>query len=383
MTDTPAPKGNKTVIIVIVVLVVALIALIAVAVALFVNVSVAEPRDIEIKEEPPIAELDEPRIETSEDVSSSEEEGNDTSQPGGDSISLTIEEHVLASAMQGDGIYLLSGASGALTVIRVSTEDGDMQTMEIPWGEWWPWVEAFSVTDDGNFLFLFLEYDLDTGQEIYLLAEYDATTGDLTYQDVTAAMGIDPMEDWVASAIFDPAGNLIFSEWSADGDEAFFVLGRDGSFRGEVDLEGFSFWPPVRARDGQMVMLGWGASWDDAFGNVLREIDADTVSLSEEVLFSDSDLHTDSSRLRMWSIYGAEPGAPFDLYVDVTIEGEHILHGFDLATGELTLLFDWEELAVVPDWGDDVFFLANRRIAVLEHLNRRDNFWAELTIFMP
>jgi len=368
--------------IVIIGLVVAIIALVVIVVALFLNVSANEAREAELREEIEITTIDDDPPEPTATPEPDREEADDevTPETYGDTVTVTVDIHVEESAIQGDGIYLLSTDREELTVTRISTAGGDVETITVPWSGWWPWIEAFSVTDDGTFLFLALEFDIDTDEDIYLLAEYDVTTGTLTYQDVTAALHINPDDPWLASAVFDLVGNLIYSVWDDDMEELFFVLGRDGSSRGEIELGEFAtFQSPARMRDGQMVLFGRDQS-EERRGDSLMGIDIETASLSDELFLNDRD-----TRMTIWQTYSAASDSPFDLYVDMMMmgAGNIILYGLDLAAGELTPLFDWEELEIIPDWGDMVFFLADGRLAIVERQSQRDNFWADVTIFMP
>jgi len=351
MEYTPNQNGRKTAIIVGVVLAVLLVLLIT-SIFLFVNVSVLEPEDTETDYVPQT--LDEEDMQT-------EEEAKDQQ------VSLTIDDFVDYVTAQGDWIYYSYTERGILAVTRISADGAEEQRTEVEWKGWWPMLTAFEVTDEGHFLFLLHEFGGE--EEVYYYVKYNTNTGEVSYQNISDVFSFDVETTWVSRAIFDRAGNLFIMLFD---EEVIYVFDQNRHFHGHVDLGEFWVMNASRARDGQVLLHGM----DDNFEWVLKGIDLETNTLTEPISFLDTNR-------RIWNIYSAQSSAQFDLFLDLEADGVYHLYGFNMGTGALTFLLNWDEIGILPDFSDEVFFLENGRIAVLQRHFERDRFWSELTIFTP
>ena len=106
----------------------------------------------------------------------------------------------------------------------------------------------------------------------------------------------------------------------------------------------------TQLRDGSVVALDWEQEGDRTF-DILRKIDFETGEFGETFQLTAPNV---------WNLYPAG-NYPFDLLLD---DGNH-LFGYDLATGERTILLNWIEAGMAFGWNYHVGFLADGRISVL------------------
>jgi ABC-type glycerol-3-phosphate transport system substrate-binding protein len=90
----------------------------------------------------------------------------------------------------------------------------------------------------------------------------------------------------------------------------------------------------------------------DSTQRVLREVDIDSGGWGEAYPVDVQTIH---------GIYPAATDDPFDIYID---DGSHLM-GYDLDTGEKTLILAWDEVAVMPGFQRHLAFPGDGRISML------------------
>jgi len=358
MVEKP-DRNNQTAAIIVIAIVVILLALIVVLALQFINVSVVDP------------EITEPRVET-EHVPALPPEIEDDPEPPAivdiqDEVRLTIEEFISPISVQGDGLYYSYTDWNVIAVVRVSTDGAETQRTEIEWESWGPWISAFEVTHDGYFLFLL--HDFDDDEAVYYFVRYNTSDSTLTYQNISDQLSLDMNTVWIHTAAFDTEGNVFLHMPDED---TIYILDRNGIYRGYVDLGDFWVAEAFQARDGQVILLGR----DENFDLALKGINLETNLLTRVTTF-------DSSLMWLWGAYSGQHSTAFDLFLDFEYGDAYGLFGYNIATRELTFLFDWEEIEILPDWDNDIVFLEDGLVAVLQNHSTRQRFWSELIIFTP
>jgi len=359
MVERP-DRNNQTAAIVVIIIVVILLALLVVLAFQFINVRVIEePGVVEIERD--VQSTPEPEL-PDEYIPALPAETDDPAE-----VRITIEDHFIGNvAVLGNSIYYsytyISEGQNLIVVTRLGADGTEEQRTTIEWGSWSFWDHTFEITRDGDFLFLALEFEED--EEVYYFIRYNTADSALTYQKISDQLPIDLRETWIHTAAFDADGNIFLYLPEED---IIYILDRDGVYRGQVDVSDFWFTDVFQVRDGQLVLFGS----DENFDLVLMGIDLSTNTLTR--------ISTFESSLWAWGAYSGQNSKEFDLFIDF----EYELYGYNIQTGELTFLLDWEEIGIFPDWGSDILFLENGQIAVLERHSTRHNFWAELIIFTP
>jgi len=359
MAEIQNSKNQATAIIVIIIIS-ALLALLITAIILFIDITVAERAEDggEIAHTPLPLEPDIPPIEPT----------LSPIPPDDGEVRIELEAFISHATAQGDWLYFSDAERDLITVARLSSDGTQEQRTEIEWHGWWPMISAFAVTEEGDFLFLIREWN-DDDVEAYYYVTYHVAESTLTYQNISDPLSFDMDTVWITDALFDSAGNLFIYLWDED---VVYIVDYTGNFHAQIDVDGFRISHTFRARDGQVFFMGM----DPSFEWVLKGIDLDTNALTAPIYFHES-------AMWIWNAYSAQIGSQFDLYVDLEEDGVYKLHGYNMATGELTFLFNWEDTEVLPDWGDSVLFLENGRVAVLQRHSERDRFWSELIVFTP
>ena len=74
-------------------------------------------------------------------------------------------------------------------------------------------ISAFTVTNEGNFLFLLDEFEEDS--EVYYYVKYDVITSEVRYQNISDTFSFDIASTWIAEALFDQVGNLFVVPFEA------------------------------------------------------------------------------------------------------------------------------------------------------------------------
>ena len=360
MADMQPRKTQSAAIIVIITLLV-LITLLVILAFRFISVTVIEPTITEPETETgyayvPVPEPPDEYIPEPPDETDTREE-----------VRLEMEDFIDNITVQGNSIYYSHSGWDIITVVRVSADGTEEQKTEIEWDSWGPWISTFEVTSDGYFLFLLHEFEEDG--EVYYFARYNVAQSTMIYQNISDQLSIDMNTTWIHTAAFDADGNIFIH---IPDEDKIYILDRDGIYSGQIDLDDFWVADAFQARDGQVILLGR----DETFDLVLKGIDLETNTLTNITTFP-------SHLMWLWGAYSGHNSTRFDLYIDFEYNDIEGLYGYNIQTGELTFLFDWEEIGILPDWDNDIVFLENGQVAVLQRHSTRNRFWAELIIFTP
>jgi len=305
-------------------------------------------------------------------------------------VNATIENTVIIeipihiSTVRGDGVYFVTNAEifsskDYLTVTRISLDDGDMQTTIVPYDLRLANVQAFYVTEYGDFKF-FIRM---SGE--YALLLYDPVADVMNYTVITDALFFGAERRLVRHAEFTRDGNLFVAAWQGDmekGDDAL-LFDQDGNLLGEIDLDNYFISDMAQAADDQLFLRGWPAGIEDYeiyeegdvfFFGISRGIDPQTGALTDTVLMENFQPRDGSWISRL---YSAAPGGAFDLYFDLVVDDVQILHGITLETGTIRPLLNWAELDIPPPHREQsVYFFSDGRIATFQH----NETWRELVI---
>jgi len=358
MAEIPNKK-NQTTAIVVIIIIIALLALLITAAVVAVSridFSAIEQVVTDIVDTPQPQETEIPAIEPTPPMPSS-----------GAEVRIELDTFVHNATARGDWIYVSDAERDVIVVTRMHNDGIQTELTTIEWSGWWPLISAFEVTEEGDFLFLIRKFLDDV--EAYYYVRYHVADSMLTYQNISDPLSFDMDEVWIIDALFDSAGNLFIYLWEED---MVYIVDSAGNFFAQIDVDGFRISHTFRARDGRVFFMGM----DPSFEWVLKGIDLNTNALTIPISFHES-------AMWIWNAYSTQIGSQFDLYVDLEEDGIYRLHGYDIATGELTFLFNWEDTEVLPNWGDVVLFLENGRVAVVQRHSERDRFWSELIIFTP
>ena len=322
--------------------------------------------------------------------------------PQGDAI-VEVEGTLSAVVTQGGWAYYCRAEDGEILVGRLSTDGTHEILIEHPWDWEWPMILGFDVTEEGDFLFFIEDWEWDDsffddwdeeawenldpeddeawealwdemswGDEsrTYLYVRYHAATETFTVIDVTETLGLDDGTAWMEGTFFDSEGNLAVTVFKEEG-MAIYILGGDGALRGVIE-EG---WVELaRTRDGRIVSAE--SDWDANFQNIwtFREIDMSRGDWGEPL----SVLQEDGW---LWEKFSAPRDALFDLFLDFRSDGGAFLYGFNMETGELTRLFNWEdrETSDSPlEWVGGI--TGDGSVVIYRWLDSGDRFWTELRI---
>jgi len=360
MENSPARNSRTGAVIAIIIVIILLVLLIVLAFRL-INVTVIEPTAAEVEMDIEPLPAPEPEI-IDEYIPESPAEIYPQ-----DEVRLSIEEFIDTIAVQGDGIYYSYTGWNFIAVTRISADGTEEQRIEIEWDSWEPWINAFEVTSDGNFLFLLHEFEED-GEIVYFL-RYNAADSTLTYQNISDQLSLDLNTLWIHTIVFDADGNIFLH---VPDNDTIYILDREGIYRGRVDLGDFWVAEAFQIRDGQIALLGR----DEDFDLVLKGIDLEANTLTEITAF-------DPALMWLWGAYSGQNSTEFDLFLDFEYDDVYGLYGYNIQTGELTFLFDWEETGIIPDWDTDIVFMEDDRVAALQRHSTRNRFWSELIIFTP
>jgi len=348
-------KKNETTAIIVIIIIIALLVLLLAGVFLFIrNIALGEL----------VAMVDDGNTAISQQQGTEDTQTIEPALPTDEEVRMELDSFAQNAAVRGDWIYFGYAERDQVAVTRLSDDGTQIDRTVLEWDSWWPMISVFDVTEEGDFLFLLRAFRDD--MEAYYYVKYNVAENRLIYQNISDQLSFDMTTVWITDALFDSAGNLIIHLWD---EEVLYVVDDHGNFLARIDLEAFRFSHLFRARDGQVFLLGM----DDSFEWALKGIDLDHSTLT-------APQYIHESVTWIWNAYSAQIGSSFDLYVDLD---EHGFHGYDMETGELTLLFYWEDIGIITDWGDDVLMLENGRVAVIQRHSERDRLWSELIIFTP
>ena len=309
-------------------------------------------------------------------------------------VVVEVEGTLGSVVIQGGWVYYCRTESGEVLVGRFNTDGTHEILVEQSWDWVWPMVIGFDVTEEGNFLFLLEDWDwddwddwddddwdnIDLGQyrfreenRNYIYAIVNAATGNLETLDLTATLALDVGTAWMDKAFFDREGNLAVTVFKEEG-MAIYILGRDGTLRGVIEEDWVEL---ARTRDGRIVSVE--SDWDADFQNVwsFREIDMSRGDWGETL----SVLQEDGW---LWEKFSAPRDAPFDLFLDFRSGEGAFVYGFAIESGELTRLFNWEDVekSYWPrDWVGGI--TGDGSVVTYRWLDSGNRFWTELRIVTP
>jgi len=238
-----------------------------------------------------------------------------------------------------------------IIVASMTAEGGDKQRVVIPATGDHVNVPGFHITAEGNLALIIEnhEWDMQTGSSVTMsYAEYDFQGNRIVYEELDI---VPPGGGWfqVERAFFLADGGLLLTAWTDRG-SVLISMDAQRTVQGQIQVDSGS---QILAQlaDGRLMMMDWERE-GDSFYSVLREIDLEVTDFGETFRLTMSNVR---------ALFPSREGSPFDLYID---DGTH-LFGYDLATGERTLLLNWIESGLAADWDYHVSFLGDGRISIL------------------
>ncbi|MCL2568171.1 MAG: hypothetical protein FWE12_01880 [Oscillospiraceae bacterium] len=202
-------------------------------------------------------------------------------------------------------------------------------------------VVGLAVTDEGHYAILYTDTAWGmTGSSIALFyAAYDADGNELFSQEIT---GVAPQGGaWfrVTQTLF--TGDYILLRTQGMGGSAVYILDENRAVRGRLDVDFQS--SLSHTADGRVFVLDWDSA---------REVNLAVNAWGETFPISVA---------AAAALFPAAAADDFDFIIDDRI---HLI-GYNLATGEQTLLLNWIESGVAAERDYHVNFLDDGRIAVL------------------
>ena len=284
---------------------------------------------------------------------------------------LSVEGTIAAAALRGARIYycyvMQDGVWNIVIESIVADGTGPRQRV-IPWGTHWPVILGFDATQEGNFLFLILEFRED-GEAVFF-AEYRAEEGRFRYRDISHQLTTGDGQFWASQAVFDLEGNLVLTA-VIEGESILYIIGANGVRRGRIPLYPREEGQLVRTGDGRIFTQRHGTG---NRGGVLMEIDMASGRAGNTFPFL---------AYGLWAreIHSAQGLSVFDLYFELEDEyGARRLYGYRLATEERIPLFTWEDKAIDPQPGDILRLLADGRIAIFRWWGEAEQKQTDLLI---
>jgi len=251
-----------------------------------------------------------------------------------------------------------------IVIVNVRADGTDQREIVIPGTSESVNVQGLHVTDEGHMAMIIENRTWgERGSEtIVIYAVYDMDGNRILHQEL-AGVGTG---DWfqVDHALFTNEGNIVLSGW-ADMGMVIYLIDGSGVLIDQIEAD----WMRglTQTRDGRVMVLT-----SEMDGNrhveVMREIDFETGDFGETFPGTVPNVR---------NLFPAGSDDPFDFIID---DGSHLL-GYDMASGERTLLLNWIESELAADWGYHVGFLEDGRISVLTHEWRdRDDVRTELMV---
>ncbi|MCL2563571.1 MAG: extracellular solute-binding protein [Oscillospiraceae bacterium] len=236
-----------------------------------------------------------------------------------------------------------------IVVMSVSAAGDDFQEIRIPAESGSMQVAGFHVTDEGHLAFLIVTNDWsEAGSSVsvdYLVYTMDGER--VSERDLSHIVpaGV----DWfsVDQAFFLADGRMALTSWAERG-AILYLLDREGRTVGELEMD--SAQGITELPGGRIVMTDWEQDGDNFF-EVLRVVDFDAGEWDETYRIS----FGGARNLRPAGDY------PFDFLMD---DGVH-LTGYNMETGQRSLILNWIEVGLASGWDYSVGFLDDGRIAVL------------------
>ena len=269
-------------------------------------------------------------------------------------------EHVhVGSTVHGDSVYAFFSPwpmpdadtdletwepTPKIVIERLATEGTEPKRLEIPMpGASMIDVAGISVTEEGHYALLYTDtvWDMMTSSVSLYYAIFDGEGNKLSSREVE---GVAPQDgSWfrIIQTVFLGDQIVLMKQCMSPGGSGLYVLDESRTLAGRLPAD----FPQSLAQtaDGRVFVLEMGS---------IREMHLDTVTWGE------------SFQISLPSSDGLLPAAPeddFDLIID---DGIHLM-GYNLTTGAQTLLLNWIDSGVVTDWGHQVHFFEDGRIAVL------------------
>ncbi|MCL2368839.1 MAG: hypothetical protein FWC72_07565 [Oscillospiraceae bacterium] len=244
-----------------------------------------------------------------------------------------------------------------IVVASVSADGGGLQEFRIEAPSQNARVSGAHVTAAGN-LAMVIENHTWTergSSTVVLYVEYDTQGRQISSRE----LDIVPADvDWfqLENISFLENGSMVLSVWGNQGMDILF-LNSAGDVTESVSLDSFrgGGGAAVQLADGRVVMQDWEIEGEGERARqfpVLRVIDMETGEWGETYPFN-----IPSAR----ALFPAGDGFPFDLLAD---DGTH-LFGYNLETGERSVILSWVESGLVAGWGTHVGFLDDGRITAL------------------
>jgi len=245
---------------------------------------------------------------------------------------IRVEQDVIATAMRDDVLYfslMLDDSPGDILIRELTLDEGTVSTaLSVEWDrERVMDVFTFSVTEEGEFRILLIEYPQDdTGLRFlrFFYVKYTAT-GELLFQyelPQDLFQSLDHLSN--LSAGFTAAGELVMH--GRDGcDTRIAVVDANGAFQGEFD-PGCGW--IGKGRDGRIV-------FSDSHNGSLWELDLVSVSFGAQLA---------ETGVTGVAAITVSPQGEFDLYFTQNVDGRSYAYGYVIETGEWTRLFDWDDI---------------------------------------
>ena len=238
----------------------------------------------------------------------------------------------------------------AMVIASMLPNGSDFQEIRIDFDGGSVEMAGLHIADNGNFRLLMIEreWDPNRGETTNVfLTELDHA-GNQTF-----SMELDvvpPNTQWfgISQALVTAEGYILVSAWLDRGD-ALLALDPNGNMLFNVEIN--SVRAIAQGKNGGIFLSG-GEMIGDNWVETLRELDLATGNLGDSIVTGLSSIN---------SIHTPGQNMDFDLLLE---DGMH-LFGFDLATGELSLLLNWIESGIAAQWGRNLSFLDDGRIAVI------------------
>ena len=203
-------------------------------------------------------------------------------------------------------------------------------------------VAGMTITEEGHYALLYTDtvWDMMSSSSRLIYAIFDADGNELFSQEIEGVVPEGGAWFRVEQALF-AGDHIVLLTQSMGGSAGVYLLNESRTVSGRLD----AMFPRSLAEssDGRVLVLDMDS---------VREVDLETATWGASFPISVPVAE---------GLLPAAEGDDFDLIID---DGIHLI-GYNLTTGEQTLLLNWIESGVVTEWGYHVSRFADGRLAVL------------------
>jgi len=269
-----------------------------------------------------------------------------------------VSEHIHQSTVHDGRIYFsyvleaIDENSSAIIVVESILPDGTQASqMKIQTSFADVSVAAINITETGNVALIVMGTTLisETNEVTFLYLEYTPQGTQVISHELTELTTQVSELLFLDKGIFTEEGNIALLGRTRGNNAVIIVFDSHFYLRGQMDVSSDS--RISKKRDGGVIVSDREMSGHTT-RTVLREIDFDEGDWGDNHYISFTNV---------WAIYPAHDDDLFDVYID---DGTHIF-GYNLATNEWTLIFNWLEVRIGPAFRHHINILDNGQISLL------------------